>query len=140
VRGTKRSVALAIDDPAQPGCVLIVQRPHDDEDLPGVWGLPAATLEPGESWHDAALRVGRDKLGVRLAIAGMLRGGSSERAGYTLEMRLYAAHIAAGTPHVPQQVPGITQYQAWRWGAAEELRPAADSGSLCSQLYLAARG
>jgi 8-oxo-dGTP diphosphatase len=132
----KCSVALAITDARQPGALLLVQRPDDDADLPGVWGLPAASLGEGESWEAAAGRAGREKLGVELTLHGVLQRGTLQRAGYTLDMRLYAAGIAAGEPHVPQEAVGVTQYQAWRWGAPAALQPAAERGSLCSQLYL----
>jgi ADP-ribose pyrophosphatase YjhB (NUDIX family) len=133
----KRSVSLAIRDFAQPSAVLIVQRPADDEDLPNVWGLPAATLAADESWQDAARRAGRDKLGIDLDIGALLNDGSLDRAAYTLEMRVYEATIRAGLPEVPQRVEGVTQYQRWRWGHDGDLEPAAQMGSLCSRLYLA---
>jgi 8-oxo-dGTP diphosphatase len=132
----KRAVSLAITDPGQPGALLLVQRPDDDEDLPGAWGLPAASLGDGESWEDAARRAGREKLGVELALHGVLQRGSLQRAGYTLDMRLYAADITTGEPQAPQAILGVTQYQAVRWGVPAALQPAAESGSLCSQLYL----
>ena len=49
-----------------PEGLLLVRRPDDDESLPGVWGLPAVSLAPGESEEDAVRRAGRDKLGVEL--------------------------------------------------------------------------
>lgn len=141
MRMTKESIALVIQlpgsaeaDEAYP--VLIVQRPDDDEDLPGAWGLPAGSLRPGESPEDAAARAGLEKLGVHLRIGGTLREGRTSRGGYTLHMRLLAAAIEEGAPHVPQGVPDVTQYQAWRWGSAEDVVPAAERGSLCSRLYL----
>jgi flagellar basal body rod protein FlgG len=54
---------------------LLVQRPHEDEDLPGAWGLPAATLAAGESWEDAARRAGAEKLGVTLDVGVMIEQG-----------------------------------------------------------------
>jgi 8-oxo-dGTP diphosphatase len=132
----KRSISLAIRDDARPGVVLIVQRPDDDDALPGVWGLPAASLAPGEDWHDTALRAGREKLGVSLRVGSMLRHGSLQRTEYTLEMRLFEAVVLSGAPSVPQDSAGVTQYQAWRWGGAEDLREAAEKGSLCSRLFL----
>ena len=48
----KRSVSLVIEGPAG---LLLVRRPDDDESLPGAWGLPAASLRPGESERDAAV-------------------------------------------------------------------------------------
>ena len=133
---TKRSIALAIRDAARPGAVLIVQRPANDEDLPNVWGLPAASLLAGESWEAAAVRAGRDKLGVELQIGRALNEGAMERPAYRLEMRVVEATIVAGELSVPQNVQGVTQYQAWRWGKDEDLLPAGERGSLCSRLYL----
>ncbi|CAN5686293.1 hypothetical protein BH23GEM10_BH23GEM10_03430 [soil metagenome] len=134
----KQSVAVVIRDAARPGDVLVVQRPSDDDELPNAWGLPAATLREGELWADAVLRAGRDKLGITLDAGTLLESGSAGRDGYMLEMRLYEARIADGEPAVPQTDAQVTQYQAWRWGWAEDLRPAAASGSLCCQLYLRA--
>jgi 8-oxo-dGTP diphosphatase len=132
-RAVKRSVSVAIMDGDQ---VLIVQRPADDEDLPSAWGLPAASLQPGESWEAAARRAGREKLGVELDVVAELKRGSLDRASYTLEMRLYEAHIARGEPSVPQPNRGATQYQQLKWNSGGELMPAAAAGSLCCRLFL----
>jgi ADP-ribose pyrophosphatase YjhB (NUDIX family) len=118
--------------------VLIVQRPADDEDLPNMWGLPAASLRAGESWHDAVARAGRDKLGVELKVGHEVKRGTLERKQYTLEMRLYEAEIVTGRPIVPQPNDTVTQYQNWTWGTAEDLLPAAERGSLCCRLFLEA--
>ena len=139
---TKRSVSLAIHrDPVGPAGreILLVQRPEDDQELPLAWGLPAASLEPGESWEDAVRRAARDKLGIDVEPGEVLAEGALDRPSYRLAMRLYAARIGRGDPAVPQDVAGVTQYRAWRWGPAEALRPAAAAGSLCSRLYLTRR-
>ena len=116
--------------------MLLVQRPADDEDLPLAWGLPAASLAPGESWPDAIRRAAGDKLGLDVEPGEVLREGSLERESYRLEMRLYDARILAGAPDVDRDVVGVTRYAAWRWGAAAELWAAAERGSLCGRLYL----
>jgi ADP-ribose pyrophosphatase YjhB (NUDIX family) len=134
-RGLKRSVSLAIHGPG--GRVLLVQRPPDDDDLPLVWGLPAASLAAGEGWDGAVRRAAREKLGVVVEPGRLLESGGLDRAAYRLEMRLYEARVVAGEPLVPQPVEGVTQYLGWRWGEPEELEPAAGAGSLCSRLYLA---
>lgn len=136
-RAVKRSVSVAIR-PFFGACeaVLVVQRPADDEDLPGLWGLPAATLHGDEDWVDAVRRAGREKLGVELEVGDELRRGSLSRRDYDLEMRLYEAQIEAGEPHLRHDIAGITHYQAWQWGGAEDLLPAAERGSLCCRLYL----
>jgi 8-oxo-dGTP pyrophosphatase MutT (NUDIX family) len=134
--GRRHAVALAIHDAARPGRVLLVRRPPDDADLPNAWGLPAASLKDDESGEDAARRAARDKLGVDVAVGRELNRGTKQRAGYTLEMRLFEAAITRGEPAVPRPVAGVTQYTQWRWGEAPDLVPAAERGSLCCRLFL----
>lgn len=130
----KRSVSVAIHGPD--GRVLQVQRPPDDEDLPLAWGLPAASLRPDETWEAAVERAARDKLGVEVEAGRVLGEGELDRPGYRLEMRLYEARIESGEPRALQTAEGVTRYTDWRWGGADQLRPAAEAGSLCSRLYL----
>lgn len=133
----RQSVSLAIRSPDHPGDVLIVRRPDDDDDLPGAWGLPAASLRGGEDWMAAAERAAREKLGVPIAIQGEVNRGRIERREYVLEMVLFKATLGDGVPMVPQPHEHVTQYTDWRWGRSEDLVPAAEKGSLCSRLYLA---
>lgn len=142
----KRSIALVIRNGKRPGMLLLVQRPSDDEDLPDVWGLPAASLRPGETTADAARRAGRDKLGIDLDVGPVLNEGARDRTAYRLEMQLLEARIRRGTPSTSREPEsrsaargdrdGTTRYQAWRWGPTSELRAGAASGSLCSVLAL----
>lgn len=133
----RAAVSVAIRSPERAGEVLIVRRPPDDGELPDAWGLPAASLRGDEAWEAAAERAARDKLGVRVAIEREVNRGRIERRDHVLEMRLYTAKIADGTPVVPQPHPDVTQYTDWKWGRSEDLVPAAEKGSLCSRLYLA---
>jgi 8-oxo-dGTP diphosphatase len=115
----------------RPDGLLLVRRPDDDESLPGVWGLPAVSLAPGESEEDGVRRAGRDKLGVELR---PLRA-----VGVDATMTDWEAELVDGEPEVPQPGPH-TQYAELRWGEPAELRPAARQGSLCSRVLLRARG
>lgn len=133
---TKEAVAFAVHRGGDRETVLAVRRPEDDEDLPGHWGLPAASLGEGEGWEDAVLRTGPEKLGVELAVGPQMNEGRAERAEYVLHMRLYDARIMKGKPEVPRGTAGVTQYTDWEWAPPERLREAADAGSLCSALYL----
>ena len=114
-----------------PDGLLLVRRPDDDERLPGVWGLPAVSLGPGESEEDAVRRAGRDKLGVEVE--------PLEAVGREGSMTDWQARVAAGEPAVPQPGPN-TQYTDLRWGEPAELVPAAREGSLCCRVLLRARG
>lgn len=139
-RPEKQSVAVVIRNPEKPEQVLTVLRPANDEDLPNVWGLPAASLRPGEDWETAVQRVGLEKLGLQLKVGNELERGAQERRDYRLDMRLYEAKIIKGTPFVPQPDNAFTQYTKWKWGGAEDLQLAAQRGSLCCRLYLRAAG
>jgi 8-oxo-dGTP pyrophosphatase MutT (NUDIX family) len=114
-----------------PDGVLLVRRPDDDDDLPGVWGLPAASLGPGESEEDAVRRAGREKLGIEVL--------PLQPIGTDGGMTDWEARVVAGRPAVPQPGPN-TQYAELRWGDARDLVPAARRGSLCSRVLLRARG
>ena len=124
----KRSVSLVIESPEG---LLLVRRPDDDESLPGVWGLPAASLAPGESEKHAVRRAGREQLGVEVRPVRPI--------GQDGTMRDWEAKILSGEPSVPQPGPH-TQYAELRWGEPSELIPAAREGSLCSRVLLRARG
>ena len=124
----KRSVSLVIEGPDG---LLLVRRPDDDDDLPGVWGLPAASATAGESLEDAVRRAGREKLGVDVR--------PLEPVGRDGFMTDFRAEIVTGEPQVQ---PGgtNTQYAELRWGELDDLVPAARAGSLCSRVLLRARG
>ncbi len=115
----------------RPGGVLLVRRPDGDESLPGVWGLPAASLADGESERDAVRRAGREKLGIEVRPLDPL--------GSELTMTDWLVEVVEGEPSVPQDGPN-TQYTELRWGDPRELVPAARQGSLCSRALLRARG
>src|SRR3989344_6366585 len=115
---------------------VIVQRPFDDDDLPGYWGLPAGSLKEKESFEDAVVRSGREKLGVELKVNELINEGELERDKYVLHMREYEARIIKGVIKVPQEIKGVTQYKTCRWETAEDLIPASKKGYLCCKLYL----
>ena len=133
----KRSVAAVVRGP-EAGTFLVVKRPDDPGDpLAGVWGLPAVTLADGEDERAAAVRVGRDKLGVELAPGARLGQASADRGDYLLVLADYEATIVDGTPVVPQADASVTQYVEWRYAADPAvLAEAAARGSLCAQIFL----
>jgi len=133
----KRSVAVVVRGP-KAGTFLMVKRPDDPGDpLSGVWGLPAVTLADGEDERAAAVRVGRDKLGVELAPGDRLGQASADRGDHLLVLADYEATIVGGAPSVPQSDPSVTQYVEWRYAADPAvLAEAAARGSLCAQIFL----
>ena len=144
----KQSIALAVtsedaDWGSGIGRVLLVRRPEDDNEFPGMWGLPAASCHPGETLLEAAERAGRQKLGAPVEVVTALATGVQQRPGYTLEMTLFHARLAGREPQLDREPgaagsggEGVTFYTEWRWGLPEELRESAENGSLCSRLLL----
>src|SRR5215813_12238540 len=118
----KHSVAVLIHRGDQ---ILAIRRPEDDDELPGIWGLPAGTLRGGDTVEDVIARIGRDKLGVKLTPVRMLARGVQDRQKYRLEMELWEASME-GTPTYPE----------WQWEGVQLLRPGMASGSLCCRLAI----
>jgi hypothetical protein len=114
----KRSVAILIrrDD-----MLLTLKRPDDDDELPGVWGLPAGTYHGEETRQDLVDRIGRRKLGVRIECGEVLVRGRQERAGYILEMELIEGRLA--------EDPGIGE---WRWVWRHKKNPPFPEGLFSS--------
>jgi hypothetical protein len=137
MKPVKRSVALVVRG-AVAGEFLIVRRPADPDDpLSGLWWLPAITLLDGEDEAAAAVRAGRVKLGVELAVGARIGQRSADRGGHVLRLADYEAAIVAGVPAVPQPDRSMTQYTACRFtGDAASLHEAAARGSLCAQVFL----
>jgi ADP-ribose pyrophosphatase YjhB (NUDIX family) len=118
----KNSVAVIV---ASGDKVLSIRRPEDEDELPGVWGLPAGSARGSETVEDVIDRIGRDKLGVKLTPIRKLAFGVQERAEYRLEMELWEVSME-GTP----------TYSEWQWAALDQLRPGMAAGSLCCKLAL----
>jgi ADP-ribose pyrophosphatase YjhB (NUDIX family) len=118
----KRSVAVLIRDADS---VLATRRSDDDDELPGIWGLPAGSYRESETLEDLVRRIGNDKLGVLLIPVRRLAVGRQTRDRYVLEMELWEAEMA-GEPRHP----------SWKWAATEVFRPGSAQGSLCCRLAL----
>ena len=118
----KHSVAVVI---VSGNLVLAIRRPDNDDELPGIWGLPAGTRRGDESVEDVIRRIGRDKLGVQLTPVRKLAFGAQDRAKYRLEMELWEV-LMKGNP----------VYREWQWAATDLLRLGAASGSLCCELAI----
>jgi ADP-ribose pyrophosphatase YjhB (NUDIX family) len=133
----KESVATVIPHRGTDGRILLVQRPTTaNEELPGVWGLPAASLRQGEDDFAALKRIGRQKLGRELTPLRMIAQGRSQRSDYDLDMRLYQALLGDEPELASSTDESVTLYTDWRWGKPEDLRDGAAKGSLCCQLAI----
>jgi 8-oxo-dGTP diphosphatase len=118
----KHSVAVLIRNGDR---ILAVRRPDDDDELPGIWGLPAGSIRGPETVEDLIRRIGRDKLGVELTPIRRIAAGAQDRPAYRLEMELWEVEMH-GTPKHPQ----------WQWAELDVLRPGQAQGSLCCDLAL----
>jgi ADP-ribose pyrophosphatase YjhB (NUDIX family) len=128
----KRSIAVVALN--SKGRLLSVRRPDDDDELPGIWGLPAGSYRDSETREDLIRRIGRDKLGVTISPSRLLAVGSQERASYRLEMELWAVTILAD-PSIPS-IPSVI----WKWADLSTLQSGSLQGSLCCQLALQSLG
>src|SRR5262249_12852607 len=86
----KHSIAVGIYRGTQ---VLAVRRPENDDELPGIWGLPAGSFRSGETVNDLIRRIGSDKLGTDLVPVRKLASGSQSRSAYRIEMELWEASM-----------------------------------------------
>lgn len=118
----KRSVAVLIRRDRR---LLTLRRPDDDDELPGVWGLPAGSYRGRESLDELVRRIGREKLDAKLNPVRRLASGRQERPAYVLEMDV----IEARMDDEPRR-------GKWKWDTATVLQGGRDRGSLCCQLVL----
>ncbi len=140
VKEVKYAIFYVIKNKDDKSKILIVKRPDDDSDLPGVWGLPAGSVKEKESYEEALIRAGKNKLGVELKVRRFIGRGNIDRGNYILHGEEYEAEIISGVVKVPQENGEGTQYQDWKWGTYEDLKEAASKHSLCSNLYLKSIG
>jgi ADP-ribose pyrophosphatase YjhB (NUDIX family) len=135
----KHSVAIVIRD--SENRFLVVKRAANDDSLPGVWGLPAASLRDDETSELAAIRAGRDKLGVNVKVVGFLGTDWLSDDDHANELSEYEVQVLSGTPSVPQHDSSVSQYERLCYtDDPSVLVPAARQGSLCSRILLRTLG
>lgn len=140
MKPVKTAVSLVIKD--NEDRFLVVKRPNNPNDeIAGVWGFPAVTLQEGESEIDGCRRIGKTKLGVEIELSKRIGDGQDERKDYHLHLTDYEAKITKGIPTVPQSDATVTQYEACKFtDNASLLYPAARKGSVCTQVFLKSIG
>ncbi|HET9130942.1 MAG TPA: hypothetical protein VFO86_08345 [Terriglobia bacterium] len=123
---SKRSVAVFI---RKGDLILTVRRADSDDELPGVWGVPAGSFVGTESLENLISRIGQQKLGVLLKPVRKLADGTQDRPSYRLQMELWEVSME-GTPNHPE----------FKWSSVEILKPGRERGSLCCELALGVIG
>jgi ADP-ribose pyrophosphatase YjhB (NUDIX family) len=137
MKEVKLAVAVYLVNPANEQEFLAVKRPVDAHSLPGVWGLPAVTLRPGESVTDGIKRVGEEKLSTIIEPEEFLGVKAGDRASHHLVLMDFKAKLVGQTPSVKDGVTDATKYEDQQWTSdVTILREAASKGSLCSQIIL----
>lgn len=132
----RHAVAVVVRRGAD-GHILAVRRPPDDEELPNVWGLPAISMLPAETPEAAAIRVGREKLGVELATVNRIGVLSADRGAFELILMDIEASVVSGEPDVTRATSNATRYVEQRWiDSVDLLREGARKGSLCCQILI----
>ena len=130
-RITKKAVAYYIKD--KDGNFTAVKRLKDDESLPNVWGLPAASLRSGESFRMAVRRGAKEKFGVEVGKMRFVGEMEIARGGYDLRLREYQILDYKNEP----KLQGQKFYAQFAWQKNPEvLCKAAEQGSLCSRIFL----
>ena len=119
---SKRSVAVLV---RKGPLILAVRRAENDDELPGVWGLPAGSFIGSETLDDLISRIGRQKLGAVLTPVRKLAEGTQDRPFYRLNMELWEVSME-GTPSHP----------AFQWAEVDLFKIGGKLGSLCCELAL----
>lgn len=123
------------------GAFMAVRRSDDDESLPGVWGLAAASVRDGETKEDSVRRAAKDKLGVEVEVLKYTGDDTQERNDYVLHLSEYEVKILKGEPQALHVDPTVSNYAAVQWSKDPELlREAAERGSSCSRIFLRNKG
>lgn len=131
------SVAAVIRRAPDDAEFLVVRRPHDDESLPGEWGFPAVTLQPGELPENGLRRIGDEKLGIDIQPTRLIGVDTADRGSYRLILMDIEATIISGEPDPAAAITAATRYTEARWTTSlDTLRSAAEKGSLCCAIML----
>ena len=132
----KSSVSLVVRPPSNPNLILAVRRPDDDSEFPGLWGLPACSMEKNESFESAAYRIGPEKLGVHVTVGSRIAKGTQNRSNYQLKMVLFESISPSELITLPNSLAGKTYYTDWRWVELSYFKDSAEKGSLCCELLI----
>lgn len=139
---TKYVVAVILKNKTNSDQFLVVKRPDDDPDLAGHWGLPAATMKPGELPEQAAKRICKEKLSCEAKALRFVGLMFQKRNSYDIFLMDIEMELTDGQePNVHTATTENTAYTDQKWTTdLEDLRASANGGSCCSSIFLTDRG
>lgn len=118
-----RLVAAVIE---RDGRYIITQR-RPTAVLPGLWEFPGGRVEDGENDEQALKRELRERLGTDVEVKARMAHRVHHYQGYSVDLNLYQAVIAAGQEPQPLRVAEV------RWVPSSEFEkypfPAADQAT-----------
>jgi NUDIX domain. len=132
----KYSVSVILREKIGDERFLVVKRPYEDKEHPGMWGLPAISFSPPETPESAVIRLGLEKLSCLIVPYSFLGAFYQERPGYKLILFLYEAYLKEGYPDVKKGKRGTVYIEQLWTNDYKILLPIAKKGSACCQLFL----
>jgi ADP-ribose pyrophosphatase YjhB (NUDIX family) len=137
MKPSKFAIAIVLANPKNEKEILVVKRPHDDDSLPNVWGLPAVTINDDKLPEEAVRRVGMEKLSTTIEPVSFIGIKRTERGNYELILMDIKAKLTGTEPSVINSKTKSTKYVDQRWTSDYSiLKEAALKGSLCAQIFL----
>lgn len=141
MKPTKFAVAVALTNPDNNEEILVVERPPNDDSLPNIWGLPAASLKTNELPEEIVKRVGRAKLGTEILPESMIGIKRFDRGEYEIILMDIRAKLIGPQPDVKRANADSTIYVNQKWTSDFSiLIPGAKQGSLCDRIFLESQG
>lgn len=110
---------------------LFALRNKDEKSFPLVWSLPSHFVREGEDFEQTVVRIGKDKLGIKLKAVKLLNEGKSEREDFIIFMHDYLAKVVNGVPHTVDSDP----YEELKWEKPEMQLPNMKVMGDCCRLY-----
>jgi ADP-ribose pyrophosphatase YjhB (NUDIX family) len=135
-------VAIILRDKKDSKKYLVVERPDDDPDHAGRWGLPAIPMKVGELPEDAAHRVCKEKLNCSATPVRFLGIMFQKRNNYDIFlMDMEMVLSGSKQPNVHEADTDETIYADQKWSDDPmDVMPAAKAGSCCSSIFLTDQG
>jgi 8-oxo-dGTP diphosphatase len=98
--------------------LLLLLRSKDKKMGPGLWGLPAGHIEPGESAEDCSRRENREELGEEFIVEPIRRHPPVRDTFYGGKYEVHLFHYR----YVSGEVRLNEEHTAFAWVTAEEFR------------------